>query len=72
MERITQRRLIRRGWSGDRKYRVRTESGYRFLRISPIGKHARAEEVFRTMKRFFDLGIPMCEPLEMGVCEEGR
>ena len=71
MERITQRRLIRKGWSGDRKYRVRTESGYRFLRISPIGKHARAEEVFRTMKRFFDLGIPMCEPLEMGVCEEG-
>ena len=71
MERITQRRLIRRGWSGDRKYRVRTESGYRFLRISPIGKHARAEEVFRTMKRFFDLGISMCEPLEMGVCEEG-
>ena len=71
MDGITQRRLIRKGWSGDQKYRVKHAGEPCLLRISSTEKHARAEEVFRTMKRFFKLGIPMCEPLEMGVCEEG-
>lgn len=71
MEYFGRRALIRKGWSGDKKYRIRTENGYRLLRISPSDRHDRAVQVFRTMKRFFDLGIPMCEPIELGVCEEG-
>ncbi|MBQ5833222.1 MAG: phosphotransferase [Clostridia bacterium] len=71
MERITQKRLIRKGWSGDRKYRVRCAGELCLLRVSSADRREHAEKVFRAMKRFFDLGIPMCEPLEMGVCEEG-
>ena len=71
MDRITQKRLIRRGWSGDRKYRVRCAGELCLLRVSSADRREHAEKVFRVMKRFFDLGIPMCEPLEMGVCEEG-
>ena len=63
---------ISKGWSGDRKYRAETEDGEVYLfRISPIEQFERKKAEFESMKKVDALGIPMCRPLEFGVCEEG-
>ena len=63
---------VNKGWSGDKKYRVTDESGNRMLlRISPMEQQARKAREFENMKRVAALGIPMCEPIEFGTCEEG-
>lgn len=63
---------IEKGWSGDRKFCATAfnEKKY-FLRISPIEKYDRRKREFERMCEVFRLGIPMPEPLEFGVCEEG-
>ena len=64
--------LIEKGWSGDRKYCAVDESGRKFLlRIAPAEKWARTQGTFAMMQRTAALGIPMCRPLETGLCEEG-
>jgi len=60
------------GWSGDKKYRASGSDGKEyFLRIAPAGKAEKAKKAFELQKRVFDLGVPTCEPLECGECEEG-
>lgn len=66
------RELIEKGWSGDRKYRVKDEEGRCYLlRISPVERRERVEQTFRWMKRVASLGVSMCRPIVCGVCEEG-
>lgn len=63
---------ILKGWSGDRKYCVTDEAGTRYLlRVSDISQYEAKRSEFEMMKRVASLGIPMCEPVEFGVCEEG-
>jgi len=63
---------VNKGWSGDKKYRVTDESGkHMLLRIAPMEQQARKAREFENMKRVATLGIPMCEPIEFGTCEEG-
>lgn len=63
---------IEKGWSGDKKYRVEDKNGNVFLlRISPIQRLEFRSAVFEKMKKVEALGIPMCRPIEMGVCAEG-
>ncbi len=69
---ITSREPIHKGWSGDKKYRVTdAEGNVRLLRISPIERKARVETMFHRMQAAAQLGIPMCLPLEWGICDEG-
>ena len=69
---IADREPIREGWSGDKKYRITDENGERFLlRISDIAKREAKQAEFEMMRRVAALGVPMCLPLEFGVCEEG-
>ena len=71
-ERITKKEPIEKGWSGDRKYRVSTADGHTLLlRISPPEKRDRVAQQFARMQTVAALGIPMCLPLEWGVCREG-
>ncbi len=63
---------IEKGWSGDKKYRVEDKDGNAFLlRISPIERLEFRRTVFEQMKKADALGVPMCRPIEYGVCSEG-
>lgn len=64
--------LIEKGWSCDKKYCVTTEGGQKYLlRITPEERKAGREDCFKMQQRVAKLGIPMCESLEFGECEEG-
>lgn len=69
---IIERSPIDRGWSGDRKYCVTTADGGKYLlRISPKDRFDRKKQEFEKMQAVAVLGIPMCFPIEFGLCEEG-
>lgn len=66
------REYINKGWSGDKKYRVTDKNGTRYLlRISDIAQRDAKQLEFDMMKRVASLGVPMCQPVEFGTCEEG-
>ncbi len=63
---------ITKGWSGDRKYCVTDEGGKQYLlRISDGSQQDRKRRQFEKMKQVAALGVPMCQPLEFGLCDEG-
>jgi len=63
---------VEKGWSGDKKYCAMTDDGTKFLlRVSPIEQYERKKSEFELMQRVAALGVPMCEALEFGMCEEG-
>ena len=69
---ITSREPIQKGWSNDKKYCITDETGKRFLlRISERTAYDAKQSEFMMMQRVASLGIPMCLPLEFGVCKEG-
>ena len=70
--RIVKRIPIDKGWSGDQKFRAVTDSGQTYLlRISPVDRFERKRREYNKMKEVAQLGIPMCLPVEFGICEEG-
>lgn len=69
---IVTRSPIKKGWSGDRKFRALTADNTKYLlRISPMERLQRREGEFRRMQCVAALGIPMCLPVEFGMCQEG-
>ncbi|MBE6753641.1 MAG: phosphotransferase family protein [Ruminococcaceae bacterium] len=69
---IVSRTPIEKGWSRDRKYCAVTADGTKYLlRISPAEMLERKQRGFEQMRKCAALDIPMCLPLEFGVCEEG-
>ncbi len=63
---------IEKGWSGDNKYCVTTADGTKYLlRISPMERLERRKLEFERMRQVAALGIPMCLPIQFGVCDEG-
>jgi len=71
-ERIVSKIPIEKGWSGDLKYCVSTADGAKYLlRISPADRFERRKREFERMQQVSALGIPMCQPMEFGRCDEG-
>lgn len=71
-EHIICRELVDKGWSGDLKYRAYTDDGQAYLlRISPIEKKDRRAGELARMEQVCALGIPMCDPYEFGICDDG-
>lgn len=71
-QRINSRTEVEKGWSGDRKYCVTTHDGGRYLlRISAMERLERRKGEFDRMGQVAALGIPMCLPVEFGICDEG-
>lgn len=69
---IISKEPILEGWSSDKKYCVTDEEGTRFLlRVSDSDLYDEKESEFKMMQRVAELGVPMCLPIEFGVCEEG-
>ena len=60
------------GWSGDKKYRAVTADGTPyFLRITPRERGDRFVKLFDLQNAVAATGIPMCEPVAIGECDEG-
>lgn len=69
---INSKTAITKGWSGDKKYCVTSGDGTKYLlRISSIEQQDRKKLTFDMMERVAALGVPMCQSVEFGVCEEG-
>jgi aminoglycoside phosphotransferase (APT) family kinase protein len=63
---------ITKGWSGDKKYCVTSADGTNYLlRISSMERYERKKTEFEMMKRVAALGVPMCQPVEFGLCQDG-
>ena len=63
---------IEYGWSGDKKYRAVTADGTPyFLRVTPRERGDRFVRLFDMQKAVAATGIPMCEPVAIGACEDG-
>ena len=69
---FTEVTLIQKGWSDDKKYCAVTKDGQKYLlRVSPLEQYDRKKSEYECMQKVAALGIPMCEALEFGTCEEG-
>ncbi len=69
---ISGREPILEGWSHDQKFRITDEKGECFfLRISDLAQYDKKQAEFAMMKRVAATGIPMCLPVEFGICAEG-
>ncbi len=69
---FVKKELINKGWSSDKKYCVTDENGARYLlRVSDTALFDEKKLEFNIMKQAASLGVPMCEPIEFGSCEEG-
>jgi aminoglycoside phosphotransferase (APT) family kinase protein len=69
---IISRTPIEKGWSGDQKYRVLTADGTSYLlRVSPMDRLERRKDEFLRMQRVALLDVPMCLPVEFGICDAG-
>lgn len=63
---------INKGWSSDKKYCVTDKNGTRYLlRVSDIAEYDKKKTEFEMMKQVSALGVPMCQPIEFGTCDEG-
>ena len=63
---------IKKGWSDEKKYKVVDKSGQTYLlRISSPEQYEYKKAEYENMERVSALGIPMCQPVEFGICEEG-
>lgn len=72
IDRIVGKTPIDRGWSGDKKYRITDDRGNVYLlRLSPAERYEQKLRQFRRMEQVAALGIPMCVPVEFGLCPEG-
>ncbi|MBR5798772.1 MAG: phosphotransferase [Lachnospiraceae bacterium] len=63
---------IEKGWSHEQKFQVTDQEGVNYLlRISPMEQYEQKKAEFENMQKVSALGIPMCQPIEFGTCEEG-
>ncbi len=60
---------IEKGWSGDQKYcALCTDGSKMLLRVSPADQYTAKLHEYEMMKRVAQLGIPMCQPIDFGLC----
>lgn len=63
---------IKKGWSEDKKYCVTTQDDVRYLlRITSASRYENRKSLFAMMEQVAALNIPMCVPIEFGICDEG-
>ena len=69
---IVKKEPITKGWSEDKKYCVTTTDGTKYLlRISPLSQYEIKKILFSMMEQIAALDIPMCVPIEFGICDDG-
>ncbi|MBO4697711.1 MAG: phosphotransferase [Lachnospiraceae bacterium] len=64
---------VDKGWSSDRKYRIRTNSGEKLLlRVSDIGQFEEKKKEYRVIEKYSKLGFAMSMPVSFGTCDGGK
>jgi aminoglycoside phosphotransferase (APT) family kinase protein len=64
---------VNKGWSSDKKYQIETSDGKRLLlRVADISHYDRKKAEFEKMKEVAALGVPMSQPLDFGICDNGK
>lgn len=65
--------LVNKGWSSDKKYCIETVDGKKLLlRVADLSHYDRKKAEFEMMKQIAALGIPMSQPLDFGICNNGK
>ena len=60
------------GWSEDKKYCASTADGEKYLlRITSISRYEARKSLFCILQQLAALDVPMCKPIEFGVCNDG-
>ena len=63
---------IEKGWSADKKYYIETNTeNKRLLRVADISEFERKTKEYDVMQRIAALGIPMSQPIDFGICNQG-
>ncbi len=63
---------IKKGWSNDKKYKATNKAEQHFLlRITSIEEYEAKKVEFENMQKLSAIDIPLCQPIEFGICEEG-
>jgi serine/threonine-protein kinase len=69
---IISKEPISKGWSDDKKYCVTTKDGTKYLlRISQLSQYETKNSIFSMMEQLAAINIPMCKPIEFGICDDG-
>ena len=64
---------ITKGWSSDEKYKIETADGQTLLlRISDISAYDYKKKEYEIVEKYSKLGFAMSQPLDFGVCNEGK
>lgn len=64
---------IQKGWSSDKKYRmVATDGKPLLLRVSDITAYEEKKSEFQLMHKFYETGLKMSQPIEFGICDDGK
>lgn len=64
---------VDKGWSSDKKYYIKTIEGKNLLlRVADIFHYDGKKTEFEMMKKVAALGVPMSQPLEFGICDNGK
>lgn len=72
-ETFTKVELIRKGWSSDKKHYIETSNREKLLlRVSAVSEYADKKREFDIMKRMSVIGINMSQPIDFGICNDGK
>ncbi len=64
---------ITKGMSGDIKYNIKTNDGKQYLlRVADVDAYERKKSEFEVMKQVAASGVPMQQPVDLGVCNNGK
>lgn len=64
---------INKGWSSDKKFYIETTEGKKLLlRTADISEYQRKKAEYEMMKQVVALGVPMSQPVDFGICNDGK
>ncbi len=64
---------VNKGWSSDKKYYIENTDGeHLLLRVADISEYDNKKIEFDMMKNVAALGIPMSQPIDFGICDDGK
>ena len=70
---FTKIKPLKKGWSGDKKYRIETTDGRRLLlRLADVKEYGQKKTEYEMMGRVAACGIPTPAPVDFGVCRRGK
>ena len=64
---------VHKGWSRDRKYYIETSEDRKLLlRVAEVAEYDRKRSEYEKLQQAAALGIPMSQPVDLGICENGK